>query len=202
MIKGQTQCHDAVSESHVRCDGIRWSVYAAEAEDGRFGKVDDRRESVDAERAEVRDRERAALQLLIREATSVGLLDELTRLTGDVEDGLAIDVTHDGDQQAVRRIDRDANMNVIEDGDRAVSPASVQRLVLVQRVRNEFGEAISDRWDDRCTRAFELFTKFDDRRDVDFSSERNGGGLLQACDHAIGDGASQRCDWDCPSGER
>ena len=199
MVERQAQRHDAASESYVTCGGVRLIVYAAEAEDGRLWEVDDWRESVDAERAETRDRERAALQVFRRESPSAGFLDQLASLPSDVEHRLAMCVAHDGDQQALSGIDGDADVNLVEDLDGVFLPSRVEQRMFSQSECCEFNEAVGDRRDQRFARAFELLAKLDERGHIDLGCERDRGGLLQAGDHAISDCASQRCNRDRPS---
>ena len=189
VVERQAHGHDSASERYVCCRGVRLNMNTAEAEDGCLWEVDDWCESIDVQRAEIRDCECATLQVLSRQSPSTSLLDQLTRLLSDVEDRLAVRVSHDGNQQPLSGIDSNADVNLIEDFDDIVLPARIEQRMFSQSQRREFDEAVGDGWDQRCTGAFELFAKLDDRGHVDLGSERDRGGLLEAGDHAIGDRA-------------
>ena len=83
---------------------------AADAKDGTFGIIDDRRERIDAEFAQRRDGKRAALKIggggLRCRARATKSCDRLATLSDSAED-----IANDGNQQPWIGIDGDSNVN-------------------------------------------------------------------------------------------
>ena len=172
MIECQAQGHHLLIGYAWRCGGVverdgRTSLNSSEAEDRSFGEVNDWGESVDAQRTKIRDCERAPLQVLSCESPSASFLDQVTRLVGDLEDGLVKCVADDRNHQSLVCVDGDADVDFVEEFDGVVSPASVKGRVLMQSDRHKFGKGIGDRRYQRLAGAFELLAKIDHAGHVD-----------------------------------
>ena len=85
---------------------------ARDAEDPDLRRVDDRREGGAADAAETRDREGGALDVGGPQLALPGTAADLGQLPGQFVDALAIHVAHDGNNQAVRRVHRDPQVDV------------------------------------------------------------------------------------------
>ena len=81
----------------------------ADRQDAAMRRVDDRGELADAVHAEVRDRERAALELLELQLAGAGALGEVLGLGGDLRQPLLVGALDDRRDQPVieRHRDRD-----------------------------------------------------------------------------------------------
>ena len=112
---------------------------ADDTEDRDLGRVDDRREAGAADAAEARDRERRALHVGRRDLPLAHALRDRAELLAELEDALAVDVLDDGNDEAVWRVDGDADVVVaLED----------ERVLLRRERRVELGELLQR--DDRC----------------------------------------------------
>src|SRR4029079_9189219 len=79
MVAGERHGHDLAGHDGAVADD-RALDRARHRQDGRLGRVDDRREGGDVEHAHVRDRERAALDLGLAQLPVAGPLDQIARL--------------------------------------------------------------------------------------------------------------------------
>src|ERR1700722_5276537 len=94
---------------------------AHDAENGDFRRIDDWRECRAADAAEGGDREGRALHLGGRELAIAGLGRYRSKLAGKLDHALAIDVLDYRHDQAVGRIDRNADMPIIAHHQRVLS---------------------------------------------------------------------------------
>src|SRR4029453_16022961 len=83
------------------------------AEDRDFGRVDDRRERGAADSAERADRKAAALHVGGAELAFARLRGELAHLLRNLQNALLIGVLDDRHDEAVRRVRREADMEVL-----------------------------------------------------------------------------------------
>src|SRR5688572_32229494 len=90
---------------------------ARDAKNRHLRRVDDRRERGAADAAEARDRERAALHVAGLELAVARELADVGELLRDVEHALAVGVAHHRHHEAARRVDRDADVEVLLDDD-------------------------------------------------------------------------------------
>ena len=82
----------------------------ADGEDRDLRRVEHGDELLDAEHAEVRDRERAALQVGQRQLAVARAADEIGAGAGDLLDAAPVGVADDGDDEPVRGRDRHADV--------------------------------------------------------------------------------------------
>ena len=94
---------------------------ARHAEDSDLRRVDDRRERSATDAAEARDREAATLHVGGRELAGACLFAQRGELARELEDVLAIGITHDRHDESLRRVGRKAEVHVFLD---TSSPAS------------------------------------------------------------------------------
>ena len=87
----------------------------ARRQDRDFGRVDDRGERGAADAAEARNGEGAALHVAGFQLAVARELGDVAELLGDVEHALAVGVAHHRDDEAARRVDRDADVVVLLD---------------------------------------------------------------------------------------
>src|SRR4051794_9873722 len=85
----------------------------ADAEDRDFGRVDDRREVRSADSAEARYRKAAALHVGRRDLAGSHALAHFAELARKLEQSLAIRFAKHRNDEAVRRVDRDADVVVL-----------------------------------------------------------------------------------------
>ena len=98
----------ATSTSPSTTTGV--SFDGADGEDRDLRRVEHGDELLDAEHAEVRDREGAALHVLQRQLAVAGTADEIGAGAGDLLHAAAVGVADHGDDEAVRGRDRDADV--------------------------------------------------------------------------------------------
>src|SRR5262245_9407488 len=84
---------------------------AADGEDRRLRRIDDRGERPNAEHPEVRHRERRVVELVRTERPPAGGVGETPRVGGDLGERLLIRVEHDGYQKRVLGGDGDADVD-------------------------------------------------------------------------------------------
>ncbi|PZS39412.1 MAG: hypothetical protein DLM62_08450, partial [Pseudonocardiales bacterium] len=103
-----------------------------DGEDGRLGRVDDRSEVVDAEHAEVADREGTASEFLRGQLPGAGPLREHACLGGDLAQALAVCVADDRDDEPVAEGDGDAHVDPPVQNDLVAAPRGVHLRVPAQ----------------------------------------------------------------------
>src|SRR5688500_1990986 len=133
----------AMDELAVDYDGFFFE--RADREDADLGRIDDRRELVDAEHAEVRDGERGARVLLWLELPLAGALRELACLTGDLAHALAVGVEDDRGDEPFLDGDRHPDMNAIEVADLVAEPMRVDLGVLGEGGRDGLQDDVVER---------------------------------------------------------
>ena len=110
-----------VVRQRQRCEGARYELFAGpegfylvfgDTQDGHFRRVDDRREGGAAQAAEAGDAEAAAFHLVgfyLAIATAFGEVDDLF---GNLPDRLLVGVFDHRNDQAVRGVDGDTDVDV------------------------------------------------------------------------------------------
>ena len=106
------------------------SLDSADREDRDLRRVEHGDEPLDPVHAEVRDRERAADEVLRNELVLARAPDDLDALGGQLGDGLRLDGREDGDDEAVRHGDGHADVHRAEDVHLAVHVVGVDGRVL------------------------------------------------------------------------
>src|SRR5690606_22345221 len=117
VIVGQRKRQD-LARHEGPLDPYRLGPSAGHAENGYLRDVDDRRERRTANAAEVADTEHAARHLVEAELAVARLLRDGRQLRGNPGDRLGVDVAKDGHEQAVRRVDSNADVAVLLVDDR------------------------------------------------------------------------------------
>ena len=116
MIVAQRQRrHQARLDFAVAHD--RFHRAAAEAEDGDFRQIDDRREMRAANRALVGNRERAAFHFFGGNFPVARFRGERFQFLRQIEHGFFVHVADDRNHQALVRVHRDAEMDIFLDDD-------------------------------------------------------------------------------------
>src|SRR5208282_5663973 len=96
----------------------RWLLdNSPDAENSRLAGIQNRRERVDSERAEVGYRERASAYVFEFETTGARLFAECAAFDRDLAKRLALGAIHDRDDQPVVECDGDADVRTCEDDD-------------------------------------------------------------------------------------
>ena len=95
-------------------DGRR--LHGADGQDRHLRRVEHGDELVDAEHAEVRDRERAAAHVLPRQLAVAGTADELGARARDLLHAAPVGVANHGNDEPARRRDRDADVRARDGG--------------------------------------------------------------------------------------
>src|SRR5437764_602582 len=90
------------------------SADPVDAEDRDRRVIDQRRREEPGRLAGARDGERAVAQLLERELSRVSRLGQASDLRLELVDRLRVDVAHDGDDEALVRLDGDADVAAVE----------------------------------------------------------------------------------------
>src|SRR5262249_36521026 len=119
--RGRRAVHDAVIESQAQGDAVarhdliaddcRLALDPTDAEDAALAVVKDRREGVDAERAEVGDGERAAAHFVDIQLAGPGPLDESARSLGQLLQRERWHIANHGHQQARLGVHGNADVN-------------------------------------------------------------------------------------------
>ena len=105
----------------------------ADGEDRDLRRVEHGDELLDAEHAEVRDRERAALEVVLLQLVVARALHEVGARAGDLGDAQALGVADHRDDETLRRGDGDADVRARVDLDLAVDVVRVDVAVAHER---------------------------------------------------------------------
>ena len=116
----------------------------ADGEDRGLRRVEDRDELVDVVHAEVGDREGPAFEILGAELAVARAPDEVGPHLGDLRDRQPLGAVYDGDDEPLRRRDRNADVGAREDEQRIVRVLHVHVAVAHQRLRADLGQNIGD----------------------------------------------------------
>ena len=118
--------------------------HPADAEDRALRRVQHRREPVDAEAAEIGDRECAAFQLGKPEPVLAGLFRQAAHRLGDLAQAEAVGTVQHGHDEAVVDIDRDAEIDLPELPDAVVRIGRVEAGMGGQGGRGRLQDYIVD----------------------------------------------------------
>ena len=133
VIRQSQRRHHADFHLAITGDGLHRAP--AQAEDRNFRLVDDGREMRPANRALIRDRERAALHFVGGDFAVTGFLGELFEFLRQIEHALLVHVADDRNDQARVRVHRDADVEIFLEHDlaRYLVEAGVEDRVFLQR---------------------------------------------------------------------
>ena len=161
-------------------------------EDRRLRRVDHGLEAPDPEHAQVGDREGAVAQVVEPGLPRPGLLDQLARRRGDLEDGLAVGVEDRRHEQRVVRGHGDPDVDPAEADDLAVDEAGVERRELPQRERGRPDQEVVQGGQRRAAELAQVVAEVNRTLHVDFDLERELGNLRAGGGHPLGDRALRR----------
>ena len=133
---------DRRKDVELAVDGVRAVLDRADGEDRDLRRVEHGDELLDPVHAEVRDRERAVLEIGELELSVAGAGDEIGADGGDLEHRPAVRVSDDRDDQPVRRRDRDADVRNGEAHDLPVDELRVDRAVAHERGRDDLRQQV------------------------------------------------------------
>src|SRR4051812_16077853 len=111
VVAGEGHRHDLAGHDGAVAED-RPLEGARHRQDGRLGRVDDRREGGHVEHAHVGHGEGGALDLRLAQLPVARPLDQVARLDGQLSDALRVGVAQHRDDQAVLQRDRDPDMRV------------------------------------------------------------------------------------------
>ena len=106
-----------------------------EAEDPDLRMVDERGDDEAAEPARAGDGERGATELLRRQGAGARRVGQAGHVLRELVDGAAVAAAHDGDDEALLRLDGDAEVVAVEQHDLVALEAGVELGHLLQRQR-------------------------------------------------------------------
>src|SRR4029450_2315019 len=105
VVAGQGHGHQLAGDEAAVLDD-RLLLDRTDREDRGLRRVEDGREDLDAVHAEVRDRERSAVEVVLRELALARALDDLLPFSGDLDERLPLDLALDRDDEAALSGDR------------------------------------------------------------------------------------------------
>ena len=187
MVEGQAQ-PDHLPRLHMIASPDRLRLDAAHAEDGALRQVDDRRERVDAEHAQVGQREGAAGQLVGRTLAAAGAFGQRGCFGGELRQPLAIRPAHHRRQQPAFGVHRHGDVDLRPELDGVAVQRRVEPGMLGQRLGQDGQEEVVVR--DRHPIGGQLPAQLDQRGRVRLERQRHRRRPAVAGDHALGDEAA------------
>ena len=172
--------------------GDRRPAHPANAENAALGRVQHRREPVDAEAAQVGHGERAAFQITQPQLARARPFRKPVHGRGDVADAQAVGAVDDGDDETVLGVDADAEIDVPVLLHGAVDEGRVQRRVRLQSLgRGLEDDVVYGRLDamGRAPRVHPIGASLEARGHVDLDALGDLRCLAPAGDEPLGDGA-------------
>ena len=149
-----------------------WLLFdAANGENPRFGRVDDRGELVDAQHAEVRDGERRPCVLLGHQLALTSSLGKVASLLGNLPQRQAIGVEQDGRDEAVFDGYSHSDVDAIELADLVGEPVRIDLGMLRQCERDRFDHYVVERRLVLIAHLGELGAHFGGTCRIEFSGE-------------------------------
>src|SRR5947209_550712 len=141
VVAGHRDAHQLADDDLAVADD-RAGRHRADGEDGGLRRVDDRRELVYAEHAEVADGEGRAGVLFGLELAAARALGQPAHLAGDLADRLRVRPAHHGRYQPVLDGDGDADVGALEVAKRLLLEGGIDRRVLHERDRRDFDDEV------------------------------------------------------------
>ena len=201
VVDGEVDGHDRAHDD-LAAGTDRALDDAADGEDARLRRVDDRLEARDAEHAEVRDAERAALDLVLLAASpsARGRRGRARRRASSRSEQRVGVADHRHDQAVVER-DRDADVRRAVLVELAVDPGAVELRVVAQRERAGAHDQVVDRELDALVGELgvELLAQRERLAHVDLALQVEVRHLRLRLAHAARDGAQHRARLDARS---
>src|SRR6266536_1871905 len=143
VVAGQRQGHQRTG-LEARLRGHGFGLDCPDREDRRLRRVEDGNEPLDAEHAEVRDREGAAVEIFLAELARARACDDVCPGCGQLGDRQALGLVDHGDDEAGVDRDRDADVGARMELDRVFGPQRVDRAVAHQRGGAGLGQDVRD----------------------------------------------------------
>ena len=132
MIKGQAECNHLAGNDLPLVYG-RLADYAPNPQNGCLGQIDDGGEGVNAEHAQICDRESSALHRIMPQAFLVRTLDQAGSLSCYRAQRLCGNVSQYRSQQALISFDRKADVDSTVKYQSIIAPTGIERGMFLQR---------------------------------------------------------------------